>query len=202
MRTACSSSHRGGGLQGGPGIPQSRHPPGTRHPQSRHPPEQAPRPDPPQLPLGCVPGSDPPQFPPWLWVWTRSPSISPWLWAWTRSPPLPLGCGPGDPLETCCKACWDTTCNACWDCTPPVDRHTPVSILPCPKLLLRAVTTEGHLVSKNQSNTGCVVSTSSRTIDTHFMRKSFIPFRKIRTAIRSLLPGTHRFTYRVITQVI
>ena len=22
------------------------------------------------------------------------------------------------PLETCCKACWDTTCNACWDSTP------------------------------------------------------------------------------------
>ena len=38
-----------------------------------------------------------------------------------------LGCGPGNlqgmlgyhPLETCCKACWDTTCNACWDSTPP-----------------------------------------------------------------------------------
>ena len=24
------------------------------------------------------------------------------------------------PLETCCKACWDTTCNACWDTTPPL----------------------------------------------------------------------------------
>ena len=24
-------------------------------------------------------------------------------------------------------------------CTPPVDRHTPVNILPCPKLRLRAV---------------------------------------------------------------
>ena len=29
---------------------------------------------------------------------------------------------PGTPLETCCKACWDTTCNACWDST-----HTPPS---------------------------------------------------------------------------
>ena len=68
------ASPRAGTLLG-PGTPRA----GT--PQSRPP-----RPDPPQLPLGCVPGSDPTQFPPWLWVWTRSPSISPWLWAWTRSP--------------------------------------------------------------------------------------------------------------------
>ena len=26
--------------------------------------------------------------------------------------------------------------------TPPVDRHTPVNILPCPKLRLRAVTSQ------------------------------------------------------------
>ena len=35
-----------------------------------------------------------------------------------------LGAGPlgaGTPLETCCKACWDSTCNACWDNTPPGD---------------------------------------------------------------------------------
>ena len=33
------------------------------------------------------------------------------------------------------------TCKACWDTHPPplVDRHTPVNLLPCPKLRLRAV---------------------------------------------------------------
>ena len=40
----------------------------------------------------------------------------------TRHPRSP---GPGTPL---------------WPGTPPVDRHTPVNILPCPKLCLRAVT--------------------------------------------------------------
>ena len=38
------------------------------------------------------------------------------------------------PLETCCKACWDTPCNACWDSAPPLetscnvcwDTHTPL----------------------------------------------------------------------------
>ena len=29
------------------------------------------------FPLGCGPGSDPPQFPPWVWAWIWSPSISP-----------------------------------------------------------------------------------------------------------------------------
>ena len=48
------------------------------------------------------------------------------------------------PLETCCKACWDTTCKACWDTTPPYEQnswHTPMKILPCPKLRPRAVIT-------------------------------------------------------------
>ena len=27
--------------------------------------------------------------------------------------------GAGNPLKTCCKACWDTTCKACWDTTTP-----------------------------------------------------------------------------------
>ena len=49
MRTAPSSSHRGGGLDL---IPLN-------------------------FPLGCGPGPDPPQFPPWVWAWTWSPSISP-----------------------------------------------------------------------------------------------------------------------------
>ena len=74
MRTARSSSHRGGVS--------------TSTPWSRHTsPKQAP------------PRPDPPQLPPWLWAWTRSPSISPlgvgldqippplppWVWAW-RTP--------------------------------------------------------------------------------------------------------------------
>ena len=104
------------------------------------------------FPLGCGSGPDPPQFPPWLWAWTRSPSISPLAVGLDQIPlHSPLGCRPGDPLlETCCKACWDITCNACLDSipqrpaarhagippamhagiAPPVDRHTPVNILP------------------------------------------------------------------------
>ena len=82
------------------------------------------------FPLGCGPGPDPPQFPPWVWAWTWSPSISP-LGVGLDLIPLhfSLGCGPGPecmlgytpppPLETCCKACWDTSCNACWDTHPP-----------------------------------------------------------------------------------
>ena len=117
MRIARSSSHRGG-------LPQDQAPPpGPGIPRSRHPPRQIPL----NFPLGCGPGPDPSQLPPWLWAWTRSPSTS------------PLGVGLETPLETCCKACWDSTCNACWDSTPTVDRHTPVNILPCPKLRLRAV---------------------------------------------------------------
>ena len=104
------------------------------------------------FPLGCGPGPDLLKLPPWVWAWTRSPQLPAWLWAWIRSPStsplgvglepslarsskLPLGCGPGNlqsmlgyhPLETCCKACWDTTCNACWDTTPPSeDKQIPV----------------------------------------------------------------------------
>ena len=62
VRTACSSSHHDG---------------------VSTPPEQAPQPDPPQLP-------------PWVWAWTRSPSTSP-LGVGLDQIPLnfPLGCGPG-----------------------------------------------------------------------------------------------------------
>ena len=80
--------------------------------------------------------------PPWVWAW-RPPVVgleTPQVWAWR---PPTLGCGPGDPparplnfppgcgpgnlqsmlgyhhpLETCCKAYWDTTCDACWDTNP------------------------------------------------------------------------------------
>ena len=81
---------------------------------------------------GTPPGPDPPQLPPWVLAWRPPPGQIPLN--------LHLGFGPGNlqgmlayhsPLETCC--------NACWDSTPPVDRHTPVNILPCPKLRLRAV---------------------------------------------------------------
>ena len=116
MRTARSSSHHGGSLHTPP--PQSMYP---------HPLEQAP------------PWLDPPQLPPWVWTWRPS------------SGQIPLGCGPenlqgmlryhASPLETCCKACWDTTCNACWDSPPQQNSwHTLLKILPCPKLRLRAVT--------------------------------------------------------------
>ena len=145
MRTACSSSHLGGLHQAPPrsGTPRIRHPPRARHPPDQAPTGRSPSTSqlgegldqiPLNFPLGCGPGPDPPPLPPSVWAWRP-------------------------PLETCCKACWDTTCNACWDSTPletcckhagtppamhtgiapPVDRHTPVNILPCPKLRLRAV---------------------------------------------------------------
>ena len=88
-------------ITGGLHAPPGADPPG-RHP----PPEQAP------------PRPDPPQLPPWMWAWTRSPS----------TPPLDVGLG----LETC-KACHagippplETWCKACWDTTtpPPVNRIT------------------------------------------------------------------------------
>ena len=43
---------------------------------------------------------------------------------WTRHPPEQAPPGPGTPQGPC---------------TPPVDRHTPVNILPCPKLRLQVV---------------------------------------------------------------
>ena len=152
MRTVRSSSRPGGSPPGTPpgaGTPWDKaHPSQDQAPQSR-------------LPVGPgIPRPDPPQLPPWLWAWTRSPSISPLAVGLDQMPlHFPLGCGawrtpPGDllgyhlqymlgyhPPETYCKTCWDTTCNACWDSTPHVDRHTPVNLLPCPKLRLRAVIT-------------------------------------------------------------
>ena len=102
MRTARSSSRRGGG--------------GSPHTPKQAPPlEQTPL----NFPLGCGPGPDPPQLPPWVLAWRPPqpdpPKLPPWVWAWkpARHAGIPL------PLETCCKACWDTTCNAYWDSTPP-----------------------------------------------------------------------------------
>ena len=130
MRTTRSSSRPGGSP---PGPPLSRHPPRPGTPLEQAPHTRSPSTSPLAVgldqiplnfPLSCGPWPDPPQFPPWLWAWTRSPYTS----------PLAVG------LETCCKACWGTTCNAWWHNThPPVDRHTPVNILPCPKLSLQAV---------------------------------------------------------------
>ena len=112
--------------------PRSRHPweqappSGSRHPppRSRHP-----------------PWLDPPQLPPWVWAWTRSPSTSPLdvgletsKACWDTTPP--------PPLETCCKACWDTTCNACWDSTPSVNRITDTGKnITFPQLRLQVVIT-------------------------------------------------------------
>ena len=42
------------------------------------------------------------------------------------------------------------TCDVCWKDNPqPVDRQTPVKILPCPKLRLRAVTTQFNYLSSS-----------------------------------------------------
>ena len=66
----------------------------------------------------------------------QTPKLLPWVWSWRPPRPdpstSPLGDRPGNlqgmlgyhPLETCCKACWDTTCNACWDTISPVNRMT------------------------------------------------------------------------------
>ena len=91
------------------------------------------------IPVGCVPpmavavhGGGLPQcmlgYTPQVWAWRP-----PWPDPSTSPPP---GCGPEDPLETCCKACWDTLqgmlgyhpqetcCKACWDTSPRwTDRH-------------------------------------------------------------------------------
>ena len=82
----------------------------------------------PTLPPGCGPGDPHPS--PWLWA-CRPLGLgleTPQVWAWRPPRPDPetslLGAGIPPPLETCCKACWDTTCNACWDTTPPVNRIT------------------------------------------------------------------------------
>ena len=92
------------------------------------------------IPVGCVPpmavavhgggsasvhaGIHPPgvglETPPPVWAWRP-----PWPDPSTSPPP---GCGPEDPLETCCKACWDTTCKTCWDTIPrrPAARHAGI----------------------------------------------------------------------------
>ena len=113
MRTTRSSSHPGGlhtppgpGTTPGPGTPPGPEPPryGTGDPPGQIPSTS---------PLGVdlnPPWPDPRQLPPWVWAW-RPPTPD--------KIPLnfPPGCGPGNlqgmlgyhPLETCCKACWDTT---------------------------------------------------------------------------------------------
>ena len=51
----------------------------------------------------------------------------------SRTPPGP---GATTPPQTCCKACWDITCNACWDSIPPwTESQTPVKTLPCPNFV-------------------------------------------------------------------
>ena len=91
--------------------------PGSRPPWSRHPPGA----DPPQVwawrpPLGQIPSTSP-----WVWTW-RPPwpdplQLPPWVWAWkpTRHAGIP------PPLETCCKACWDT--KGVLDTPPPREQN-------------------------------------------------------------------------------
>ena len=75
----------------------------------------------PQCMLGCPPPLE--QTPPG----SRPPGQTPPPQEQTPPRPgTPLGADPPNqappeqtPLETCCKACWDTTCNACWDSPPP-----------------------------------------------------------------------------------
>ena len=66
------------------------HPPGAGTPRAGTPQSRHPqsRHPPEQAPITPIP-------------WSRHPT------PWEQTP-----------LETCCKACWDTTCNACWDSTP------------------------------------------------------------------------------------
>ena len=114
MRTARSSSHRGGVCLS---ACWDRHPTGVVLET------------PPGVSLETPLGVD-----------LRYPQLPPWVWAWRPPTQIPLnfptGCGPGNlqgmlgyhppPPETCCKVCWYTTCNAYWDSTPPCgqnDRH-------------------------------------------------------------------------------
>ena len=106
MRTARSSSHHG--------TPRADTP--------------TPGPDPPSTsPLGVGLDQIPLNFPLACWPGDPPPRPDP-----SKPPPLALG------LETC-KACWDTTLP--WRpaamhagiAPPPVDRHTPVNILPLPQ---------------------------------------------------------------------
>ena len=123
MRTACSSSRRGGGVVCLSACWDT--PPGCGPGDPLYGPG-----DPSTSPLGV--GLEP---------------------SWPDPSTSPLGvdletckaCWDTTPL--CCKACWDTTCNACWDTTttPPTPRgqnswHTLLKILPCPKLRLQVVT--------------------------------------------------------------
>ena len=110
MRTARSSSC--------PGGISTRYPPGADTPSweqappwTRHPREQDPLE---QAPLPWTRHPSPEQAPP-------SPQ--------TRHPP-----GPGTPWSRHPPGAGNLRTRH-----PPVDRHTPVNILPCPKLRLRAV---------------------------------------------------------------
>ena len=70
--------------------------------------------------------------PPQMWAWRPPPGVGLETTPQPDPSTSPLGVGletckaclDTTPLETCCKACWDTTCNACWDITPPVNRIT------------------------------------------------------------------------------
>ena len=71
------------------------------------------------IPLGCVPSAAVVVSPRgrvcFSACWDTSPLLG------TDPPGADTPPGPGTPLETCGKACWDTTCNACWDSTDPLE---------------------------------------------------------------------------------
>ena len=126
MRTARSSS-RAGGLHQAP--PQDQPPRACTLPGSRPPLEQAPPGT--GTPQDQTPGSRYPprsRHTPWEQAhpWSRHPSVG-------RHPP-----GAGTPPEQAPPRD-QTIPSPRRRHPPPVDRHTPVNILPCPKLRVRAV---------------------------------------------------------------
>ena len=147
MRTARSSSHRGG--------VSTRHPPDQAPPRIRHPEPGTPKSRNPPRDEAPHPGSGTPPGP------GRSPSTSP-LGVGLDQIPLhfAFGCGPGDPPlrpavrhagippamldgiappRPAARHAGIPPAMHTVIAPPPVDRHTPVNILPCPKLRLRAV---------------------------------------------------------------
>ena len=135
MRTACSSSRRGGGSAS---VHAGIHPLGVGL----------------ESPLGCGPadpspcmGLETPQARPLKFPFWCGPADPPRVWA-CRPPPCMgletpqarplkflLGCGPGAPWpdpSTSPLGVGLETCKACWDTTPPAARHAGIPPPPTP----------------------------------------------------------------------